>query len=37
MLNEYDTIFAQFANNNNLRQNKPKAQQFSSPLIDAEI
>ncbi|CAD8145244.1 unnamed protein product [Paramecium octaurelia] len=36
ILNEYDTIFAQFANNNNLRSVKPQ-QHFSSPLIETEI
>ncbi|CAD8158181.1 unnamed protein product [Paramecium octaurelia] len=37
ILNEYDTIFAQFANNNNnLRSVKPQ-QRFSSPLFDTEI
>ncbi|CAD8069830.1 unnamed protein product [Paramecium sonneborni] len=36
ILNEYDTIFAQFANNNNLRSVKPQ-QHFSSPLMDTEI
>ncbi|CAK77943.1 unnamed protein product (macronuclear) [Paramecium tetraurelia] len=37
ILNEYDKIFAQFANNNNnLRSVKPQ-QRFSSPLFDTEI
>ncbi|CAD8058121.1 unnamed protein product [Paramecium primaurelia] len=36
ILNEYETIFAQFANNNNLRSVKQQ-QRFSSPLFDTEI